>query len=200
MTREMLTPVKDESGLGFFLQKENPGQFGHNGADDGFQALLTMNADTGNGAAIMVNSDNGISLADFLISRIAQEYAWNYKAPQQNSGQSLFLIAKLKGPAAALGRYDELKASHDPSINEGTLNDVGYQLLYSGNEADAVQVFQRSVQEYPRSSNVYDSLGEAYAKRGQKDLAIHNYEKSLQLDPKNENAVRRLKKLKGDRD
>lgn len=45
---------------------------------------------------------------------------------------------------------------------------------------------------------MYDSLGEAYAKVGQKDLAIQNYEKSLQLDPKNQNAVERLKKLKAD--
>ena len=45
MTNEMLTPVLDEAGLGFFLEKKNPGQFGHNGADEGFQAILTMNAE-----------------------------------------------------------------------------------------------------------------------------------------------------------
>jgi cytochrome c-type biogenesis protein CcmH/NrfG len=39
-------------------------------------------------------------------------------------------------------------------------------------------------------------LGEAYMKVGQKDLAIANYEKSLQLNPKNQNAVERLKKLR----
>jgi cytochrome c-type biogenesis protein CcmH/NrfG len=43
---------------------------------------------------------------------------------------------------------------------------------------------------------VYDSLGEAYMKAGEKELAIQNYEKSLQLDPKNMNAVEMLKKLK----
>jgi len=52
------------------------------------------------------------------------------------------------------------------------------------------------VQEYPESGNVYDSLGEAYMKAGQKELAIQNYEKSLQLDPKNQNAVEMLKRLK----
>ena len=41
MTREMLTPVMNDVGLGFFMEKENPGQFGHDGADEGFQALLT---------------------------------------------------------------------------------------------------------------------------------------------------------------
>jgi cytochrome c-type biogenesis protein CcmH/NrfG len=55
---------------------------------------------------------------------------------------------------------------------------------------------ERNVQEYPQSSNTYDSLGEAYAKAGKKDLAIQNYEKSLQLNPDNKNAVDRLKKLK----
>lgn len=52
-TNEMLTPVMDEAGLGFFLDKRNPGQFGHGGADEGFQALLTMNANSGKGVAIM---------------------------------------------------------------------------------------------------------------------------------------------------
>ena len=49
----------------------------------------------------------------------------------------------------------------------------------------AIRLFQRNVQEYPESGNVWDSLGEAYAAAGKKDLAIKNYEKSLQLDPKN---------------
>jgi hypothetical protein len=47
ITNEMLTPVMNDVGMGFFLDRDNPGQFGHGGADDGFQALLTMNADTG---------------------------------------------------------------------------------------------------------------------------------------------------------
>jgi len=83
-------------------------------------------------------------------------------------------------------------------VNEGTLNGLGYRLLYGGKEGDSIEVFKKNVGLYPQSGNVYDSLGEAYAKTGQKDLAIQNYEKSLQLDPKNNNAVEQLKKLKGD--
>ena len=45
-----------------------------------------------------------------------------------------------------------------------------------------------NVKLYPESSNVYDSLGEAYMKDGNKELAIKNYEKSLELDQKNDNA------------
>jgi cytochrome c-type biogenesis protein CcmH/NrfG len=43
---------------------------------------------------------------------------------------------------------------------------------------------------------VYDSLGEAYMKNGDKELAIENYEKSLKLDPGNANAVEMLKRLR----
>jgi cytochrome c-type biogenesis protein CcmH/NrfG len=81
-------------------------------------------------------------------------------------------------------------------VDEGTLNGLGYMLLSADKTSDAIAVFQRNVHEYPQSGNVYDSLGEAYMKAGQKELAIQNYEKSLQLDPKNQNAVEMLKKLK----
>jgi CubicO group peptidase (beta-lactamase class C family)/predicted transcriptional regulator YdeE len=199
MTQEMLTPVKDEAGLGLFMEKDNPGQFGHNGADEGFQALLTMNADTGNGIALMADSDNGISVMNYVLRRVAKEYAWNYKMESDVAGD-LFLIVKLKGTSKALAQYDAMKQSKDGAspIHEAILNSVGYRLLYGGKEQDAVEVFEKNVREYPQSSNVYDSLGEAYMKVGKKDLAIENYEKSLQIDPKNNNAVEQLKKLKGE--
>jgi len=195
--QEMLKPVTDENGLGFFLDKNNPGQFGHGGADEGFQALLTMNAETGNGMAMMADSDNGISIMNHVLRRVAKEYGWNYKA-QADASDDLFIISKLRGTAAALEEYDLLKSQDASRVNEATLNGLGYRLLYGGKETDAVAVFKKNVELYPQSGNVYDSLGEAYAKIGQKDLAIQNYEKSLQLDPKNNNAVEQLKKLKGD--
>ena len=196
-TRQMLTPVLEEAGLGFFLDKSNPGVFGHNGADEGFQALLTMNAESGKGVAIMANSDNGIAVGDFLLRRVAKEYGWNYKTQEDAFGQ-LVLIAKMKGAPAALERYTELKKAQSAGykIEERTLNGLGYTLLYSGQEQDAIAVFERNVHDYPKSANAYDSLGEAYMKTDQKKLAIENYEMSLNLDPKNQNAVERLKKLK----
>jgi Tfp pilus assembly protein PilF len=51
------------------------------------------------------------------------------------------------------------------------------------------------VQVFPTSSNAYDSLAEAYMKSGQKQLAIDNYKKSLELDPDNDNAKEKLKTL-----
>jgi tetratricopeptide (TPR) repeat protein len=52
-----------------------------------------------------------------------------------------------------------------------------------------------NVEAYPASSNVYDSLGEAYMIHGDKELAIRNYKKSLDLEHRNTNAVEKLKEL-----
>lgn len=202
MVNEMLTPApnaKENEGLGFFLDKNTPGQFSHGGADEGFQALFTMNADNGKGAVIMADSDNGIALAGFLLDKIAKEYGWTYKPPREASWDHLYLITLVKGTPAALREYDDLKGETSPDykVDENTLNLLGYYLLSSDKGSDAVDVFKRNVEEYPKSGNAYDSLGEAYMKTGQKDLAIQNYEKSLQMNPQNSNAAEQLKKLKG---
>jgi len=149
--------------------------------------------------AIIANSDNGIAVGDFVLQSVAKEYGWNYRSPERGAFPTLVLIAKLKGSQAALQRYAELKKSGSAQykVEEGTLNGLGYTLLFSGQTQDAIAVFQRNVHEYPKSANVYDSLVEAYMKAGQKDLAIRNYEMALHLNPKNENAIDRIKKLKG---
>jgi cytochrome c-type biogenesis protein CcmH/NrfG len=51
---------------------------------------------------------------------------------------------------------------------------------------------------YPESFNVYDSLAEAYMVNGDKALAITNYEKSLELNPDNQNAVEQLETLRAE--
>ena len=195
---EMLTPVRPKEGaaLGFFVEEQNPGQFGHDGADEGFQALLTMNWQTGNGAAIMANSDNGVAVADIVMRGVAKEYGWNYKFGGPLS--PLLLIAKLRGVQAALDYFTQLKKTgvSEDVMGERSLNELGYRLLYGGRQQDGVTVFRQNVKLYPQSSNVYDSLGEAYANTGEKELAIENYEKSLQMNPKNDNAKERLKKLR----
>lgn len=60
---------------------------------------------------------------------------------------------------------------------------------------EAIHIFQLNVEAFPQSGNVYDSLAEAYIDNGDKQLAIANYQKSLQLDPANKNALEMLKKL-----
>ena len=61
---------------------------------------------------------------------------------------------------------------------------------------EALAVFKLNVESYPASWNVYDSLGEAYKNAGETTLAIHNYEKSLELNPDNSNGAQILEELR----
>jgi CubicO group peptidase (beta-lactamase class C family) len=97
----------------------------------------------------------------------------------------------------AMDAYREIKrATPDAAVvTEGRLNRLGYGFLREKKLPEALAYFKLNVEFYPGSSNVYDSLGEAYLANGEKELAITNYKKSLELNPKNNNAVEVLKKL-----
>ena len=97
----------------------------------------------------------------------------------------------------AIKLYKELKKKHpnDYNFRESELNTLGYELLKSNRIKDAIAIFKLNIKEYPDSFNVYDSMGEAYMDDGQNDLAIENYEKSLELNPKNDNAKQMIKKI-----
>ncbi len=55
------------------------------------------------------------------------------------------------------------------------LNNFGDGLLEKHRD-EAIAAFQLNVQRHPDSANVYDSLGEAFEKNGQIELARANYE------------------------
>ena len=113
----------------------------------------------------------------------------------------LFNVFKTDGIEKGVARYHEMRAESekgsDIKITERDINELGYHLLHGDLLKEAIEIFRLNVAEYPNSWNAYDSLGEAYIKNGDKELAIQNYNKSLELNPQNENAKLILKKLTG---
>ncbi|RYZ16990.1 MAG: tetratricopeptide repeat protein [Myxococcaceae bacterium] len=60
---------------------------------------------------------------------------------------------------------------------------------------DAIEVFKLNVEVFPKSGNLYDSLGEAYLAHGDTEQARVSYRKALELEPNMPSAVEALKKL-----
>ena len=106
----------------------------------------------------------------------------------------------VEGDEGAIALYNEMKTGdykiYQLDVGEIQLNALGYRLLGNNKTKEAIDIFKHMVSEYPNSANAYDSLGEAYITAGEKELAIKNYEKSLELDPKNDNAKKMLEELK----
>jgi len=93
--------------------------------------------------------------------------------------------------------YFELKTNSRGEFlfAESQLNAFGYQLLRRERVNEAITIFKLNTTEYPGSSNVYDSLGEAYLLKGDLSLAEHNFKKALELDPDNVLAKEHLEQL-----
>ena len=111
----------------------------------------------------------------------------------------LMPVIQKDGVEKAIEQYRDLKANQAESyeFGESELNGLGYALLRMKKIDEAVKVLELNAEAYPRSANVYDSLGEAYAAQGNREKAIANYKKSLELDPGNVNAAEQLRKLGG---
>jgi hypothetical protein len=99
---------------------------------------------------------------------------------------------------SAIQQYHELKAKEPDAYDfrEQQLNSLGYQLLKMKKIKEAIEIFKLNVEVYPQSFNAYDSLAEAYMISGDRKLAIENYERSLEINPRNTNAAEMLEKLK----
>jgi peptidylprolyl isomerase len=106
---------------------------------------------------------------------------------------------KAKGLEAMIAQFHSLKSTTDPDlyVAESELNSFGYSLLRRNQINEAIEVLKLNVETYPQSANVYDSLGEAYLIRGDREKAIENYRKALVIDPTMESARLALKRLTG---
>jgi len=80
---------------------------------------------------------------------------------------------------------DAEKAKRDAiaASTEVELNNYGYQMLGQGQTDKAIEFLTINTQRHPNSANVWDSLGEAYATKGDKKNAIANFKKSLSMNP-----------------
>lgn len=116
---------------------------------------------------------------------------------RKSIAETLSATIASSGVDQAIKQYHDLKAAPSTAFNfdEDELNALGYQLIRVNKFKEAIYIFRLNVEAYPQSSNVYDSLAEAYMDNGNKSQAITNYEKSLQLNPKNSNAVQMLQRL-----
>jgi tetratricopeptide (TPR) repeat protein len=147
-----------------------------------------------------MNGENGLSiLASVLQTAVGGEQPalhWLKYDSYDSPAMQFAKTAREKGAAVAINEFQPVLMRGD--ISEDSINNVGYQLSSLNKTADAIRIFQLNVQLHPQSWNVYDSLGEAFMKNGDKQLAIQNYTKSLDLNPKNNNATQMLKKLQSD--
>ena len=58
-----------------------------------------------------------------------------------------------------------------------------------------LEILEFNTSQFPESPYVYYGLAEAYLKSGNKQKAIKNYKRCLEINPDHQNALRKIKKL-----
>jgi dienelactone hydrolase len=174
----------------------------HGGADPAVSAAHALEL-----ARRMEEAGNLYELAvyardDHFVTRNAEERLrrtvdW-FKQVRTNSIISpLRKTIRERGAEAAVSQYRELRKTqaHRYDFGELELNALGYELLFTNRVKEALEIFKLNVEMFPQAFNTYDSLGEAYAAAGDREQAVRNYKKSLELNPQNTNATEALKRL-----
>lgn len=200
----MQRPANDASpeyGLGYGIFDSNDVRIvGHGGANTGWMAYIAMAPGSGDGLVVLTNGTNGTEVHQ-QITCIWREMVsgWSGDCPRW-IGSIVLSTTVQEGVDAAVRRYRGLREA-DPEgydFAEWQLNSAGYALLRAGRTAEAIRVFQLNVEIFPDAFNTYDSLGEAYMEAGDRERAIANYEKLLELNRENSNAVEMLRRLRGE--
>ena len=111
------------------------------------------------------------------------------------AGAVVDLLAGRGGSAERSVR--EFAARTDPTTVEMEVNFVGYALLQTDREEQALTVFELNTRVFPEAFNTWDSLAEAHMVLGHDDEAIRFYERSLELNPNNSNAETMIARIRG---
>ena len=119
--------------------------------------------------------------------------------PRVSIAETLSATIAAKGIDQAAVQYQQLKSGKNASCNfgEAELNTLGYQLIRARKFTEAVRVLQLNTEMYPKSSNAFDSLAEAYLDAGDKPRAIASYKMTVTLNPHNGGSALMVAKLEG---
>jgi len=148
--------------------------------------------------AIVPGHESLIPVAD-LQSKLAFVRAKQKEYAGRQSALEIFTLTYQEaGVDSAIKKMREMRSLSDKYFFlHGEFDTFGFRLLRNKEKVgEALKIFLVLAEFFPEEPNAFDSLGEAYLLLDDKSNAIKNYEKSLKLNPKNTNAIQRLKQLK----
>lgn len=193
----MWSPTKFASGentpwaMGWGLAKfrKNHRAFGISG---GGRAAFLLYPDD-DLAVIVLTNLGGSSPEDYL-----EELAACFIPDILNADPLTFLRINLqtKGYDQAIPlSKEQSKKNPEFKPKEFELNEWAYRMMNKGQIKEALEIFKLNVYLYPDSWNAYDSLGEVLLKDNNKEEAIKMYQKSIELNPRNEHGQKVLDNL-----
>jgi tetratricopeptide (TPR) repeat protein len=131
-----------------------------------------------------------------------KEYeTWKFAGEEKKfKSKSTYVLKNVDGnwKFVSMASFNKTSFDNDDFTSEWIINMEGYKLLWRDELDKAIKVFELNTQLYPEGFNTWDSLAEAYMKKGDKEKAIKYYSKSLALNAKNKHAQEMIDKMKSE--
>lgn len=143
---------------------------------------------------VILNNTGGAPMRSMTAGITNILYGKPYAKAKPRIYTDLYNIISTEGLDAGISKYHALN-KEGIKLGERGLNYFGYELLKVDMIKEAIAFFKLAVELVPNSSNVHDSLGEAYLKNDDKKMALHHYKRSFELDQSNSNAQKAIMKL-----
>jgi uncharacterized protein len=142
----------------------------------------------GPSSTLFLNPDFYSEIAQFLNA----EAGFQLRTPPPSIAPVIAATIDSRGIEAALAQYRSLLGERPRryKFRESELNYLGYDLLEKKKFSEAIAVLRLNAEQFPRSSNVFDSLGDAYVAAGKNAEALESFRRSLALFPQAENVSR----------
>lgn len=191
-------------GLGWGLEHGRRGEsFWHWGDQGTARCFVVAYPDSGDALVYFTNSANGLAIGPALLDLVFDDDQWALRWLDYDRYDDPGHTAKLgivgafeEGMGAGTAEFERVKGRYADVLEESDVNGIGYVLLRRDRVEEAIWVFERNAADYPESSNVWDSLGEALRTAGRLEESIAMYGKSVELDPSNEGARRFMEEMR----
>lgn len=189
-------PSKD--ALGWFVADDgNDKIVYHPGGDIGYVSYMLRNTAKDQSVIVLSNIELLRHYTPTGLMRILNGRP--YKLDIKSLATAMGREYNRHGLEAMLKVFNQLKGDAQYNLDEDEINELGLRLLYDKKDVKAaVEVLKLNTEQFPKSFNVWDSLAEAYYQAGNREEAIRNYEKSLQINPNNVGGKRMLDKIRNE--
>lgn len=188
-------------GLGVGLQRNQKGNMiWHWGSTGDFYSFFIANPVTKQSMVFFTRGSSALKITDQLADLfMGKQTTWamrwlglGYDHPE--TMPRLYNALRKQGFDKVPLVFNNLK-NKGYQFSERDINAYGYVLMKQMLYKQALAIFKQQVSLYPKSANAYDSFAEASENAGDKQSAIDNYKRSLQLDTANVAAGYHIKAL-----
>lgn len=185
-------------GLGFAIESKNDSLYSisHTGGGTGFSTMLLIYPSLKLAAVHLINiSDRNL---DLPAKDIIEIFNSGLEIEPSKTLSDILMIKYLSTSIdSTVDLYNYINEFDSKQTNINEIESIAFakDLLNQNKSTDAVVYLRNLLTRYPKSSNLTETLGDAFLQNNNKGLALKYYKITLQLNRNNQRVINLVKKL-----